>query len=71
LSALNTLRNPTLADVREYIRLGERATWPRMEMVQNTTAISRTFRACMARLDALEAQRLGDDISAPDQSDTA
>ncbi len=71
LSVLKTLRNPTLADVREYIRLGERATWPRIEMVQNTTAISRVFRDCMARLDALEAQRLGEDISAPAQSNAS
>lgn len=58
LSVLGVLRNPTLADVREYIRLGERSTWPRLDMVHNTTRISRTFRQCLARLDQREAETL-------------
>lgn len=68
LSVLKTLRNPTLADVREYIRLGERATWPRIEMVRNTTAISRVFRDCMAHLDSVEARRLDERAPTPSQS---
>lgn len=68
LSVLKALRNPTLTDIREYVRLGERSTWPRIEIVQNTTAISRVFRDCMTRLDAVEAERLGNDPTAPPRS---
>jgi TAG lipase/steryl ester hydrolase/phospholipase A2/LPA acyltransferase len=58
LSALKVLRNPTLADVRTYIRQGEKSTWPRLDMVRNTTRISRTFRNCLNRLDEMEARKL-------------
>ena len=55
---LRVLANPTVEDVRNYIRLGERTTWPKMDMVRNTTHISRTFRRCLDRLDRLEAEKL-------------
>lgn len=55
---LKVLRNPSVDDVREFIRSGERATWPRLEMIGNTTCISRTFRACLQRLDRIETEKL-------------
>ena len=58
LNALRVLNNPTLQDVRNYIRKGEQATWPKLDMVANTTCISRTFRDCRARLDRIEERML-------------
>ena len=58
MNLLKVLRNPTVSDVREFIRSGERATWPKLEMIRNTTTISRTFRSCSARLDRIETEKL-------------
>lgn len=58
LNALRVLSNPTLQDVRNFIRQGEKSTWPKLAMIGNTTRISRTFRACRERLDRLEARTL-------------
>ena len=58
LSFLQALRNPTVEDVRNFISTGERATWPKVEMIRNTTCISRTFRSCMQRLDRIETEQL-------------
>lgn len=57
-NVLRILRNPTVDDVRDFIRSGERATWPRIEMIRNSTSISRTFRSCMQRLDRIETEKL-------------
>lgn len=51
LNILRVLSNPSVEDVREYIQVGERTTWPRIDMINNTTMISRTFRDCMRRLN--------------------
>ncbi|MCH8544504.1 MAG: DUF3336 domain-containing protein [Alcanivorax sp.] len=58
LNLLRMLANPSVSDVRNYIRLGEKTTWPKMDLVRNTTHISRTFRECLTRLDRLEAEKL-------------
>ncbi|MCH2557027.1 MAG: DUF3336 domain-containing protein [Alcanivorax sp.] len=58
LNALRVLSNPSVKDVRAFIRAGERTTWPKIWMIGNTTRISRTFRACRERLDRLEARTL-------------
>lgn len=55
---LRVLRNPTVEDVRAFIRTGERTTWPKLELVRNTTMISRTFRNCLKRLDRIETEKL-------------
>ena len=57
-NVLRILRNPTVEDVRSFIRSGERTTWPKMELVRNTTMISRTFRSCLQRLDRIETEKL-------------
>jgi len=55
---LKVLSNPTVSDVSEFIRTGEKSTWPKMEMIRNTTAISRTFHSCLQRLDRIETEKL-------------
>ncbi len=52
------LKNPTIKDVERFIETGERATWPRLDMIRNTTQISRTFTECLAKLDAQETEKL-------------
>jgi hypothetical protein len=44
------LRNHSPAEEREFVDIGMRITWPWLEMIKNTTAISRTFRSCILRL---------------------
>lgn len=58
LNALRVLSNPSVEDVRAFIRAGETTTWPKLWMIGNTTRISRTFRACRERLDHLEERTL-------------
>lgn len=57
-NVLRMLRNPTVEDVRDFIRTGEKSTWPYIEMIRNTTLISRTFRDCLQRLDRIETEKL-------------
>lgn len=57
-NVLKIFRNPSVDDVREFIETGERATWPRIEMIRNTTRISRTFHTCVETLRAQEMERL-------------
>ena len=44
------LRNHSPAEEREFVDIGMRITWPWLEMIKNTTAISRAFRSCILRL---------------------
>ena len=44
------LSNPSFKEFQEYIRLGERAAWPRMEMIRDRTRISRLFGTCIGML---------------------
>ena len=44
--------NPTRADLAVFIREGERATWPRLPMIEDQTRLGRVFRTCMAALRA-------------------
>jgi NTE family protein len=36
----------------KLVREGEQATWPKLEMIRNCTAISRTIEAVLSRLEA-------------------
>lgn len=59
--ATNVLRifsNPSVEDVREFIETGERATWPKVDLIRNTTRISRTFHDCLDQLRQQEMERL-------------
>ena len=49
---LNMLRNHSPEEERDFVSIGMRITWPHLEMIKNTTAISRTFRQCIADLRA-------------------
>ncbi len=51
MNILRVLTNASVRDVKNYISLGEQTTWPRIEMIRNTTKISRTFQHCSRKLD--------------------
>jgi len=58
LNLLRILKNPTKEDVLGYIAKGESQTWPKLEMIRNTTQISRTFEICIRQLRDQEERRL-------------
>jgi NTE family protein len=45
---LEVISNPSPAGLADYIRLGERATWPQVAMIHDMTRISRVFPQCLA-----------------------
>ncbi|ARU57872.1 patatin-like phospholipase [Oleiphilus messinensis] len=45
------ISNPTPKDLRNYITLGERATWPQIQRIRDLTRISRTFAQCLETLE--------------------
>lgn len=57
-NVLRILSNPSVDDVRRFIETGERATWPKIELIRNTTLISRTFHDCLEKLRTQETERL-------------
>ena len=44
------LQNPNLEELKEYIRLGEQATWPKVPMIHDRTRLSRLFGNCIGQL---------------------
>jgi len=44
------LKNPSHSGLKQFILEGERATWPKLDMIDDHTIISRTFEACIQRL---------------------
>ena len=48
----NVTANPQLPAVRRFMLEGERAAWPRIEMIRTQTAISMTLDRCVDRLAA-------------------
>ncbi|WP_404367186.1 patatin-like phospholipase family protein [Marinobacter sp.] len=44
------LSNPSAEDLEMYIRMGERATWPRIAMIRDQTRISHAFKECIEKL---------------------
>jgi hypothetical protein len=48
---LQTFADPTPEHVASFVADGERATWPLIERIRNTTRISRAFERCLGRLD--------------------
>lgn len=53
------LRNANSQEVADFIDAGERTTWPKIEMIRNTTCISRTFESCINELHRQESIELG------------
>ena len=51
------LSNPSYKEFREYVRLGERATWPRLPMIRDRTCLSRLFGTCIGQLQERMAAR--------------
>ena len=47
---LNMFANPSADDIQNYIREGERATWPKLERIRIATRVSRAFEDCTALL---------------------
>ena len=48
---INVTRNPSIEAVKRFMLEGERATWPRMEMIRNQTVISQTLDRCVDKLE--------------------
>jgi len=45
------LKNSTHSELKKFILEGERATWPKLEMINDhTIIINRTFEECIQRL---------------------
>jgi len=59
----NVTRNPTMESIKRFMLEGERATWPRIEMIRNQTLISQTLAGCVRRLEQQEAAPSVVDIS--------
>lgn len=57
-NVFRVISNATPADVAEFIRMGEETTWPRMELIRNSTCISHTITACHDRLKREENREL-------------
>jgi TAG lipase/steryl ester hydrolase/phospholipase A2/LPA acyltransferase len=52
------LSNPTVESINQLIESAERATWPQLEMINNTTRISRAFSRYLRLLRIEETNRL-------------
>lgn len=51
----NVTSNPSMEAIKRFMLEGERATWPRMEMIRNQTLISQTLDQCVRRLENPQA----------------
>ncbi len=52
------LANPSVESINKLITSAERASWPQLEMIKNTTRISRTFQHYLRQLRLEETSRL-------------
>jgi NTE family protein len=55
------MSNPSYKEFREYVRLGEQATWPQLPMIRDRTRLSRLFGTCIGVL----RQRIAERAKAP------
>ena len=58
LNITKLFSNPDDDDILSLAKAGERATWPKLEWIRNTTKISRTLDSIIDKLEAEEMQRL-------------
>lgn len=58
----NVTANPTLESITRFMLEGERATWPRMEMIRNQTLVAQKLDELLTRI---EAEVVGLDQPAP------
>ena len=49
---LKVIANPTPQGLADYIRAGEKATWPQVAMIRDLTRISRVFPECIGVIRA-------------------
>ena len=54
---LRMFSNLDARELAQYIREGERATWPKIERIRNQTAISRAFENCLQLLKERHIER--------------
>lgn len=54
---LRLFSNLNTRELAQFIRDGERATWPKIERIRNQTAISRAFEACLLTLKQSRGER--------------
>lgn len=57
------LSHPTEEEVLAFVQEGERATWPKVEMIRICTKISRTLDGILADYDALEIELAAESAS--------
>ncbi|MFT4045189.1 MAG: DUF3336 domain-containing protein [Solimonas sp.] len=50
----NVTANPSMESIKRFMLEGERATWPRIEMIRNQTLISQTLDQCVRTLEQLQ-----------------
>lgn len=50
----NVTTNPSMEAVKRFMLEGERATWPRIEMIRNQTLISQTLDQCVRMLEQMQ-----------------
>lgn len=65
MNYLRLAANPTQKELADYIFEGERSVWPRMSMIKNQSMVSRTFDACLERLQARNDGRRRADRRSP------
>ena len=58
LSVFRVLSNASAEDATRYIHMGETSTWPKLELIRNSTCISRTIDSCLSRIKAEEEREL-------------
>jgi predicted acylesterase/phospholipase RssA len=54
---MRMIANPSATDIAQYIRDGERATWPKIERIRMQTRISRSFEDCLQWLKTRADER--------------
>jgi len=54
---MRMLANPSATDIANYIRDGERATWPKLDRIRMQTRISRAFEDCLQWLKTRAEER--------------
>jgi TAG lipase/steryl ester hydrolase/phospholipase A2/LPA acyltransferase len=52
--------NPNLKNIQELIYHGERATWPKLDLIKRNTMISKTLRGYLTQLKQREARLLSE-----------
>ena len=51
------MKNPSLEELRAFIRAGERSTWPQLAMIRNQTRVSRVMAQTIRRVEVRIAER--------------